>query len=136
MRIMAIDPGEKRIGIALSDPTHTIASRLTVIDHVSFDADIEQLLRMAIANDVEMILLGLALDDEGRDTSSSRRSKKLGQALTDRYHLKVEYFDEYGTTRAAKLSAIEMNVRKSKRKGHLDDIAATILLQRYLDMQD
>jgi putative holliday junction resolvase len=133
MRILAVDPGEKRIGLAISDPTQTIASRLSVILHRSFDVDIDQVNDVIKQNDVGLVIVGQALDDEGDATRSSRHAAKFGKGLVDRYQVKVVFYDESGTTNEAKQTAIDLGIRRKKRHGHLDDIAATILLQRYLD---
>ena len=133
MRILAIDPGEKRIGLAISDPTRTIASRLSVIVHESFAMDLQRIHDLVSKNDVGLVVVGQALDDEGESTASSRRATKFGQGLVDKYQIAVVYYDEAGTTNEAKQTAFDLGVKRKKRQGHLDDLAATILLQRYLD---
>lgn len=133
MRILALDPGEKRIGLAISDPTHTFASRLSVILHRSFDLDLEQIFDVIKENDVGLVVVGQALDDDGNATSSSRHAAKFGKGLAERYQTKVVFYDESGTTKEAKQTAIDLGIKRKKRQGHLDDLAATILLQRYLD---
>lgn len=133
MRILALDPGEKRIGLAISDPTQTIATRFSVILHKSFKADLEQVYNVIKGNDVGLVVIGQALDDDGNETTSSRRAAKFGKGLADQYKIVVVFSDESGTTNEAKQTVIDLGVRRKDRQGHLDDLAATILLQRYLD---
>ena len=77
MRVLAVDPGEKRIGIAMSDPTGTIANPMTVLKHVSRAVDAATIAQMASENDAKLILVGNALDEEGHPTSQSRRASRL-----------------------------------------------------------
>jgi len=133
MRILAIDHGEKRMGLSLSDPTGVIATPFGVINHISFQEDLCAVYKVITENEVKLVVVGLALDDEGNETSSSRRARKFGEGLMAQYQVDIEYFDETDTTKEAKQAAIIVGVRKKKRIGHLDSIAATVLLQRYLE---
>lgn len=133
MRILAIDPGEKRIGLALSDPTRTIAASHTVLLHSAFDEDVLAICNYSEQNDVDTVVIGLALNDDGGTTTSSRRAEKLGNVLKNKHQLNVIYIDEYGTTNLAKQIAIELGTQRKKRRGHLDNLAATIILQRFLE---
>ncbi len=81
MRILAIDPGEKRIGLALSDQTRTIAASHTVLVHRSFDEDVQAIRNFSERNEVDTVVVGLALNDDGGATISSRRAEKLGNEL-------------------------------------------------------
>ncbi len=133
MRILAIDPGEKRIGVAISDPTGTIANPLTVIAHVSRLTDAAVIAQLAHEHNVERIIVGQALNEENRPTPQSRRAYKLAAAIRTQTSIPVELWDESGSTQAARQSRLAMGVSRRKRRGHLDDIAATYLLQTYLD---
>lgn len=135
MRILAIDPGEKRIGIALSDPTATIANPLTVIRHVSRALDAATIAQLAQENQVALIVVGEALDDEGGSTPQSRRARRLAAAIRSQTELPVVLWDESGSTQAARAARLAMGVSRRKRSGHLDDLAATVILQSYLDAQ-
>ena len=134
MRILAIDPGEKNIGIAISDPTGTIANPLTIIKHVSRLIDAATIAQLATENDAKLILVGQALNDEGKSTSQSRRSVRLAAAIKSQTDLPVELWDESGSTQAARQAQIMMGTSRKKRAGHLDDLAATYILQTYLDV--
>lgn len=133
MRILAVDPGEKNIGIAISDPTGTIANPLTVIRHVSRMVDAAMIAELAQEHSVEQIIVGQALDEENRPTPQSRKAARLAAAIRSQTIIPVSLWDETGSTQAAKQALIQAGVRRSKRKGHQDDLAATYLLQTYLD---
>lgn len=134
MRILAIDPGEKNIGIAISDPTGTIANPLTIIKHVSRLIDAATIAQLATENDAKLILVGQALNEEGKSTPQSRRSVRLAAAIKSQTDLPVELWDESGSTQAARQAQIMMGTSRKKRAGHLDDLAATYILQTYLDV--
>lgn len=136
MRILAVDPGEKRIGIALSDPTGMIANPLTVLKHVSRAIDAATIAQLAQEHEAGRIIVGQALDDENQPTAQSRRAHRLATAIRSQTRLPVELWDETGSTQAAQAARIAMGVSRRKRRGHLDDIAATYILQTYLDGRD
>jgi putative Holliday junction resolvase len=133
MRILGVDPGEKRLGLALSDPSGTIANPLAVLMHVSRLVDAAAIAEFARENQVERIIVGQALDDEGEATPQSRRAGHLAEAIRSQSGLPVELWEESGSTQAARQAQIAMGVPRSKRRGHLDDLAATFILQTYLD---
>jgi putative Holliday junction resolvase len=135
MRILAVDPGEKRIGIALSDPTGTIANPLTVIQHVSRALDAATIAQIAQENQAGLIVVGQALDDDGGPTPQSRRATRLAAAIRSQTDQPVVLWDESDSTQAARAARLAMGVPRRKRRGHLDDLAATVILQSYLDAQ-
>lgn len=132
-RILAVDPGEKRLGIAVSDPTGTLARPLLVLKHVSRAANAAEIARIAGEQEAVKIIIGQALDAEGLPTMQARRAAHLAEAVRQQTTLPVELWDESGSTQAARASRIAMGVSRRKRKGHLDEIAATVILQSYLD---
>lgn len=136
MRILAVDPGEKRIGIALSDPSGTIASPLGVVNHSSRLIDAASIAELAKTNQAERIIVGQSLDEDGNPTPSSRRADKLAKAIRSQSDIPVEMWDESFSTQTARLARIETGAPRHKRKGHLDEMAAVVILQSYLDMRD
>ena len=132
MKILAVDPGEKRIGLAISDPTGTIARPLTVIKHQAREEDAKKIVEIACDEGIEVIVVGQALDSSGEVGHQARKSQRLADAIRAKTDCPVMLWDESGTTQAAQLSRIELGVSKKKRKGHLDDLAASILLQEFL----
>jgi putative holliday junction resolvase len=132
MKILAVDPGEKRIGLAISDPTGTIARPLCIIKHEARQKDTQKIVEIAHAENVEMIVVGQALDAEGEVGHQARKAGRLAEALREKSRCSVKLWDESGTTRAAIMSRVSMGVPRKKRKGHLDDVAASIMLQDFL----
>jgi len=133
MRILAVDPGEKHLGIALSDPTATIANPLTVLQHVARAIDAAAIADLARQHQAGRIVIGQALDDEGQPTPQSRRAARLAETVRLQSDLPIVLWDESGSTQAARQARIAMGVRRSQRRGHLDELAATVILQTYLD---
>jgi len=135
MRVLAVDPGEKRLGLALSDPGGMIANPLTVIQHISRPVDAAQIAQIALQHGAEQIVIGQALDSEGQPTPASRRSARLAAAVRAQTNIPVILWDESHSTRAAQQARRAMGARRSQRAGHLDALAATYILQTYLDCQ-
>lgn len=135
MRILAVDPGEKRIGVALSDPSGMIANPLTVLKHVSRAIDAATIAQLAREHQAGRIIVGQALDDENQPTPQSRKAYRLAAAIRSQTDIPVELWDETGSTQAAQTARLAMGASRRKRGGHLDDIAATYILQTYLDAQ-
>ena len=135
-RILAIDPGDRRIGVAISDPTQTIASPIGVIQSQSINKNALSILEIAGEHGVVLIVIGQPLHWDGVVSEQAKESIKLADLVQELGSFPVKLVDEYGTTQAAKDARLKMQVNKEKRSGHLDDLAATILLQNYLDSLD
>jgi putative holliday junction resolvase len=133
MRILAVDPGEKNIGLAISDPTGSIANPLQVLRHTARQADAQAIARIATQKQASLIVVGQNLDEEGRPTFEGRRSTRLAAAIRRVTELPVELWDESFSTKTAIQARRDMDVGRKQRQGHLDDIAATVILQSYLD---
>jgi len=133
MRILAVDHGEKQIGLALSDPTATIATPLKVIQHVSRLMDAAQVANLAAENDAGLIVVGQSFDEEGKPNLAGRRAAKFAEALKQQTQTPVILWDESFSTQDARIARIEMGVSRKKRAGHLDELAATMILRSYLD---
>ena len=133
MRILAVDPGSKRIGLAISDPTGTIATPLTVLPHSARLADAAAVAELAMANKASLIVIGQSLDDEGQPTFEGRRAGRFAEAIRSQTGIPVVFWDESFTTQEAQAARIAMGVSRKNRQGHLDSLAAAILLQSYLD---
>src|SRR5512147_77300 len=133
MRILAVDHGEKRIGLALSDPTATIAGPLSVITHVSRVVDAAQVANLALENEAGLIVIGQSFDEEGNPNLAGRRAAKFADALKEQTNIPVELFDESFSTQDARATRIEMGVSRKKRAGHMDELAAVMILRSYLD---
>jgi putative holliday junction resolvase len=133
MRVLAVDPGEKRLGVAISDPTGTIANPLTVLKHTARASDAAAIAQLAEEQNAGLIVIGQNLDVEGEPTPQSRMAVRLAVAIRRQTALPVVMWDESGSTQAARAARIAMGVSRKKRKGHMDDLAAAIILQSYLD---
>ena len=132
-RILAVDPGLKRIGLAVSDPTQTIATPLRVIHHVSRLVDAAQIAHIAADQQTVRIIIGCPLDSEGLPGPAARSAARVAEAIRAQTSLPVELWDESGSTRSAQAAAVEMGLPRRKRAGHLDEVAAAVILQSYLD---
>lgn len=133
MRILAVDHGEKRIGLALSDPTGTIANPLTVIKHISRTMDAAQVANLAAEYGAELIVIGQSFDEEGHPNLAGRRAAKFAQALKEQTQLPVVLWDESFSTQDARTARIELGVSRKKRAGHQDALAAVMILQSYIE---
>ncbi len=136
MRVLAVDHGEKRLGIAISDEQGKLARPLTVIRHVSRAADVAQVLSLAHAHQAELIVVGISLDEKGEPNLAGRRALNFAQALRAAGDLPVVLWDESFSTQEARAARIAAGVRRKKRRGHLDEWAAMVILQSFLDHQE
>lgn len=125
MRILAIDPGDVRIGLALSDPTATIAQPHKVIKHQSRSKDAEAILEEAQRVGAVVILVGIAYDHEGLVGPQARKALRLVDVLNAISEIPIETWDESGSTEIAR--------RRSKKNENVDARAAAVFLQEYLD---
>ena len=136
-RWMAIDWGERRIGLAISDPTGTIASPAGVIERRKGKrAPIAELMRRATTLDALGIIMGLPLDGEGDETPRSVECRRVAAELARRTSLPVALLDERFTTAVALRAVRDMGGSTRDRKGDVDALAATVLLQQALRMQE
>src|SRR5215510_2535128 len=133
MRILAVDHGEKRIGLALTDPTGTIASPLHVVKHVSRLIDVAQVANIAIENDVGLIIIGQSFDEDGNPNLAGRRAAKFAETLKEQTQIPIVLWDESFSTQDARAARTEMGVSRKKRAGHQDALAAVIILQSYIE---
>ena len=133
MRILAVDHGEKRIGLAISDPTGIIANPLTVIQHVSRTIDAAQVATIATEQDAGLIVVGQSFDVDGQPNLSGRRAARCAEALQNQTDIPIQMWDESFSTQKARAARIRMGVSRKQRSGHLDQLAATVILQSYLD---
>jgi putative Holliday junction resolvase len=132
-RIIALDLGEKRIGIAISDPDRIIASPMCVVNHVSRKTDVDAVLRIVKENEANHVVIGNALGENGEETRQSRHAQRFLEAMHAVSDLPVTLWDESFSTNTAQATRVNMGVSREKRRGHLDDLAAAIILQSYLD---
>jgi putative Holliday junction resolvase len=132
-RLLAIDYGERRIGLAVSDPTGTIASPAGhIVRRPGKRPPIAEILRRAAALGVRGFVVGLPLSGDGEDTPRAAEVRRIADELGRRSGLPVELLDERFTTAAARRAVREMGGSTRGRKGDVDALAATVLLQHAL----
>jgi putative Holliday junction resolvase len=132
-RLLAIDYGERRIGLAISDPSGTIASPAgAIVRRPGKRPPVTELARQAADLGATGIVMGLPLDGNGEETPRSAEVRSVGAKLHDRTGLPVHYVDERYTSAAALRAVRDMGGSTKGRKGDVDALAATILLQHAL----
>lgn len=135
MRVLAVDHGEKRIGLAISDSTGSIARPLQVIPHTSRLADAARVAEVAAQHGVDLIVVGQSFLEDGRPSPAGRRAARFAEALKSQTQTPIVMWDESFSTQDARLARLEIGVSRKKRRSHLDDLAAAVILQSYLDAQ-
>jgi len=133
MRSLGLDVGDKRIGVALSDPEGILASPFTIINRRDDEADVESILDIVSQKQVGQVIVGLPRSMDGSIGKQAVKVETFTRKLCDQIGIPVKLRDERLSTVSARRLMREANVRKSRRKAPDDDIAATIILQDYLD---
>ncbi|MCM1533948.1 MAG: Holliday junction resolvase RuvX [Corallococcus sp.] len=133
-RIMALDVGDVRIGVAVSDLMEIIANPLeTYVRKGNMSVDAEYIAKLAKSKDVSLLISGLPLSLNGEENEQTRKTREFIDELTKQTAIPVKYIDERFTTISAERVLIMGNVRRENRKKVIDKVAATIILQNYLD---
>jgi putative Holliday junction resolvase len=133
-RIVGIDPGQARIGVAISDEERSIAFPRETVLARGGTAEAVRRVRVALAEeDISLAVVGLPLRLDGTEGEAARRARAFGEAVGAALEVEVVYWDERLTTVAAERSLREMGRRGTKQREVVDQSAATILLQGYLD---
>jgi len=136
MRILALDVGTVRIGLALSDPLGISAQPLQTLGSKGVARDVEAIAEIVQERGVETVVVGLPLSLNGHENEATERSRKLAEALETRCpELGLEFQDERFTTAVAEASLIEGGMRRKTRKSVVDQAAAVLILQAWLDQQ-
>jgi putative holliday junction resolvase len=135
MRILALDHGTRRIGVAVSDETKTIAQPLEYIPAEPFPDFLERLKKILAEKEVEMILIGLPRNMDGTHGPAAEKVQAfVGLLKAAAVTTPIKLWDERLTSTMANRVLIQGNVRRDKRKEKVDKMAAAILLQSYLDV--
>ena len=132
-RILAVDPGDKRIGIAVSDPMGVIANPVTILIHVSRRKDAEHIVKLVEEYQAVKIIIGCPYDQNGEIGPKGRKSVRLAEVIRELAQVPVELFDETGTSIKAQQAVDLFGKSRKRRSVPIDDLAATVLLQDYLD---
>ncbi|MCY4578200.1 MAG: Holliday junction resolvase RuvX [Chloroflexi bacterium] len=135
MRILALDVGDRRIGVALSDPLGMLASPLTTIDRATPDTDtaIDAVLALANQHEAAEILVGIPYLMSGRIGAQARITLDFAQALTTRTTIPVTQADERLSSVQADRMLTQSGASNTRDKGRTDSAAAAVILQAYLD---
>lgn len=133
MRILALDHGTKRIGVAVSDELKVIAQPLDYFPAEPLADFLARLKELVLAKEVELVLVGLPRNMDGSCGPAAQRVQDFAAALKGSLPVPVKTWDERLTSVQANRFLIEGHVRRDKRKEKVDKMAAAILLQSYLD---
>jgi putative Holliday junction resolvase len=132
-RILALDPGTKRIGVALSDELGWTAQPLETFERKSLNVDIAHINELVRRHEVREIVIGMPVQLNGRMGPAAQSVQQFLEALQAAVGVPVVAWDERLTTKAAEQMLIEADVSRKKRKGAVDRVAAALLLKSYLE---
>jgi putative Holliday junction resolvase len=133
MRLLGLDLGTRRIGVAVSDELGLLAHGLTVVTRHGGQRDLDAIAQLAHEEEVVGVVIGLPLNMNGSEGAAAARTRRFVATLAERIKLPVYLWDERLTTWEAEEIIKDASVRKRKRKQLVDKIAATLILQSYLD---
>lgn len=133
MRKIGIDFGDARIGLAISDPLGFFASGLETYNRKNLQADLKHILDLIKEKEADTLVVGLPKNMDGTEGVRVEKTKEFCQELQKLSDVNIVYMDERLTTVQAEKMLIEQNVRREDRKKVIDKVAATIILQSYLD---
>lgn len=133
MKIVALDIGTVRIGVATSDIMEIIASAYTVYKRKNTSADVKYIADLINGLQAGQVVIGLPLKMDGSEGQSVEMAKLFGEELSKLIEVPIVYQDERLSTVTAQKILIESGMRREKRKDKVDSLAATIILQSYLD---
>lgn len=133
MRILGIDYGRRRLGIALSDEGEILASPLLVYKSHGLERDLDFLIRLIAEREVERIVLGLPLNMDGSRGEMAEEVLSFAETLHEKSGLPVDTFDERLTTTEAERVLVQADLSRKRRKKLRDSLAAVLILQGYLE---
>jgi putative holliday junction resolvase len=133
MRILGLDVGERTIGVAISDPLGFTAQGINTIRRKKLEDDINEIMNYCKEYGVETIVVGLPKNMNGTLGPQGEKMIEFSEILKSESGLKIEMWDERLTTVAAHKAMLEADMSRAKRKKIVDKIAATYILQGYLD---
>lgn len=133
-RVLGLDPGERRIGVAISDPLGIIAQPLVVIDRQRDDA-LAAIRNLVSEHNVSMIVVGLPISLSGDEGQSAVAARAFATEIAENVECQVEHMDERFTSAIAEEAMLEGGVRRQVRRDSRDKIAAAVMLQGWLDRE-
>ncbi len=135
-RILGLDVGTKTIGIALSDPLGMFAQPVHTLGRQGVKKDVRALVRLAAEREVTGLVVGLPLELDGSEERSARLARQVGDALAEATGLPLHYVDERYSSVEAERALIAAEVSRKRRKAVIDQAAAVLILQSFLDHGD
>jgi putative Holliday junction resolvase len=133
VRVLAVDPGERHLGVAISDPTGLVARPLSTITHSARAKDAAALAKLAADNEAELILIGYALDADGLPGPQARHAEKLAEAVRALTAIPIELYDESYSSQDALASLRAAGKNRRDQREQIHAAAAATILQSYLD---
>ena len=135
MKIMAVDLGDARTGLAVCDKSEFLASPLTVIHDKDLDSVLKKIVSVANENKVEEIIVGYPKNMNGTVGERAEKCEEFAKRLSQQVQVEVKLWDERSTTVSAINYLNETNTRGKKRKNVIDAVAATIILESYMNFR-
>lgn len=141
MRIMALDVGDKTIGVSVSDQLRITAQGLTTVERVGIKKDTSVIMNLIKEQECSEVIIGLPVNLDGTDSVQTEKVREFYNKLENKLksqgmaHVKIDFYDERFTTKMAESVLIQGDVRREKRKDVIDKQAAVIILQGYLESQ-
>jgi putative Holliday junction resolvase len=139
VRVLGLDVGERRVGIAISDPTGTVARPLQALVRGSREEDFAAIVALVVEHDVGLVVVGRPLSLDGTEGPQARRVARYAEALAARLPVRLVSWDERFTTVEAeeilRQSRSKRDMRRARTAGELDAVAAAVILQGYLDSE-
>ena len=132
-RILGIDYGEVRVGLSLSDLTQTIAKPFSTLTYNSMDDLLDQLKKIIHENEVNKLVVGIPYNMKGQDTKQTLKVKEFILFLASNLSYDIEGIDERLSSVEAEKTMHKMNIKTGHNKSQIDQIAASVILQEYLD---
>jgi putative Holliday junction resolvase len=133
MRVLALDAGEKRIGVAVSDPLGIIAQGVTVITRKNPETDLKEIERIIGEYKAESVVVGMPINMDGTKGKSAEKVNEFVEILKGRLSIPVYTYDERLSTKESEKFLISADVSRKKRKGVIDKMAAQLILESYLE---
>jgi putative Holliday junction resolvase len=134
-RTLALDLGERRIGVAVSDPTGTVARPVTAIVRASRQKDLDVITHLVDEYQAELVIIGLPLSLDGTEGPQAQQTRRYAERLAEELNVPIEFWDErYSSVRAEEILKGKRGKRRRRQtRGDVDATAAAVFLQSYLD---
>ena len=131
-RIICFDIGDKRIGVAVSDPFGSMALPVETYYRKNFETDLKSLAKMAADRFADVIVCGLPLNVDGTPSEQTAKTQSFVEELKKHTNIPIEFQDERYSTKEAHRVLISQNMRREKRKSYVDSVAASFILEDYM----